>query len=153
MTFTLARRPATLDDLDVLVIDATGSDRTAQLSVSVADQLERRHFVREVRPYTGTAPSIVGPSVAVVVTEHATSEAAVSIATTLEQQGVPTVLLGTSDALQADGSSGAAELWYVSAPAPPLPLPLETVVSIELALCSDPYQVVPSDVDGPACDC
>jgi hypothetical protein len=32
-------------------------------------------------------------------------------------------------------------------------LPLETVASIELALCADPYQIVPSDADGPNCDC
>jgi len=153
MTFVLAERPATLDDLDLLVIDATGSDRTALLSVSVAEQLERRHFVREVRAFTETVPSIVDPSVAVIVTEQATSEVAVSIAAGLEQQGVPTVLLAPSDALQPNGSSGEVELWFVSAPQPLLPLPLETVVSIELALCSDPYQVVPSDVDGPACDC
>ena len=153
MTFALAKRPATLDDLDVLVIDATGSDRTAQLSVAVAEQLERRHFVREVRPCTGTAPLVVDPSVAVIVTDAATSEVAVSIAAGLEQQGVPTVLLAPSDALGANGASGDIELWFVSAPESPLPLPLETVVSIELALCSDPYQVVPSDVDGPTCAC
>lgn len=153
MTFALAKRPATLDDLDVLVIDATGSDRTAQLSVAVAEQLERRHFVREVRPCTGTAPRVVDPSVAVIVTDGATSEVAVSIAAGLEQQGVPTVLLAPSDALGANGASGDIELWFVSAPESPLPLPLETVVSIELALCSDPYQVVPSDVDGPTCAC
>jgi hypothetical protein len=153
MTLALARRPATLDDLVVLVIDATGSDRTAQLSVSVAEQLERRHFVREVRPCTGTAPPVVDPSVAVIVTEEATGDLAVSIAAELEQQGVPTVVLGPSDALQANGSSSDVELWFVSAPDPPLPLPLETVVSIELALCADPYQIVPSDADGPNCDC
>ena len=153
MTLVLAKRPATLDDLDILVIDATGSDRTAQLSVSVAEQLERRHFVRGLRPSTGTAPPVTDPSVAVIVTEEATSDLAVSIAVELEQQGVPTVLLASSDALQANGSTTDVELWFVSAPEPPLPLPLETVVSIELALCSDPYQVVPSNVDGPDCDC
>ena len=84
------------------MIDATGSDRTAQLSVSVAEQLERRHFVREVRPCTGTAPLVVDPSVAVIVTDEATSDVAVSIAAGLEQQGVPTVLLAPSDALQAE---------------------------------------------------
>ncbi len=153
MTFVLAERPATLDDLDLLVIDATGSDRTAQLSVAVAEQLERRHFVREVRPCTGTAPLVADPSVAVIVTESATSEVAVSIAAGLEQQGVPTVLLAPSDLLQPNGSWRDVELWFVSAPETPLPLPIETVVSIELALCSDPYQVVPSDVDGPTCAC
>jgi hypothetical protein len=153
VTLALARRPATLDDVVVLVIDATGSDRTAQLSVSVADELERRHFVREVRPSTDTAPLVTDPSVAVIVTEEATAALAVSIAAGLERQGVPTVLLAPSEALQANGSTGDVELWFVAAPEPPLPLPLETVVSIELALCSDPYQVVPSDVDGPTCDC
>ena len=153
MTLVLARRPATLDDLDVLVIDATGSDRTAQLSVSVGEQLERRHFVKEVRPSTGAAPLVTEPSVAVIVTEEATTDLAVSIATTLEQQGVPTVLLAPGDAIQANGSASDVELWFVAAPEPPLPLPLATVVSIELALSSDPYQVTPSNVDGPNCDC
>jgi len=92
MTLALARRPATLDDLVVLVIDATGSDRTAQLSVSVAEQLERRHFVREIRPCTGTAPPVVDPSVAVIVTEEATGDLAVSIAAELEQQALRTYL-------------------------------------------------------------
>lgn len=152
MTLALAKRPSTLDDLDVLVVDVTESHRTGELSVAVAELLERRHFLREVRSSTGTVPP--DPSVAVILTETATVDAAVAVAASLERHGVPAVLLAPADAAQASGSVDAGELWFVDAPEPSSPFPAETLAAIELALCSDPYQIDgPSGVDGPACDC
>ena len=152
MTLALADRPTTLDDLDVLVVDVTQSHRTGELSVAVAELLERRHFLREVRSSTRTVPS--DPSVAVVVTETATVDDAVSLAARLERHGVPAVLLAPADAAQLSGSVDAGELWFVTAPEPSTPFPAETLAALELALCSNPYQIDgPSGVDGPACDC
>ena len=152
MTLVLAGRPSTLDDLDLLIVDVAGSARTAGLSAAVADVLERRHFLRGVSSSTGTVP--IDPSVAVVLTETSTVDSAVSVAARLEEHGIPSVLLAPEEAAQVSRSPDAGELWFVTAPEESTPLSAETLTAIELALCSNPYQIDgPAGGDGPSCDC